>query len=76
MLSFLVKHMTAKKPTHGGKRKNSGRKKIDEPLKVRAVRLSDEDVAILKSWGHGDMSKGIRGLIEMCLKTWPKRTSK
>ena len=54
------------KSTHGGARKNAGRKPSATPslLKVRSVRLSDDEVRLLKRWGGGDMTAGIRVMIE------------
>lgn len=65
--------MTAKKPTHGGKRKNAGRKPPAEPLKVYSVRLTQFHADVLAAWGAGDRSAGLRGLIDKCLATRPKR---
>ncbi len=61
--------MTAKK-THGGKRKHAGRKAPEKPLKLRSVRLNDDEVSLLKMWGAGDMTAGIRGLIAKAAATW------
>ncbi len=32
--------------------------------KVRAVRLTDDEVALLKMWGGGSLTEGIRGLVQ------------
>ncbi len=41
-----------------------GRKAIDPPVKQRCVRLSDAQVKLLRMWGRGDLSAGLRWLIE------------
>lgn len=48
---------------HGGKRAGAGRKRIDPTLKVRHIRLTDAQVKLLCMWGKGDMSAGLRWLI-------------
>jgi hypothetical protein len=41
-----------------------GRPPHDPPLKKRCVRLTDEQVRMLRAWGRGDMSAGLRWIIE------------
>lgn len=42
----------------------SGRKKHYPPLKRRCVSITDEQAKLLCAWGRGDMSAGLRWLIE------------
>ena len=56
------------KPTHGGRRKNAGRKKPAEPLKAYSFRLTDAEAAMLNAWGDGDRTAGLRRLIEKSAK--------
>lgn len=50
--------------THGGKRKGAGRKRNDPPTSPRCVCLTDEQVKLLRMWGRGDVSAGLRWLID------------
>ncbi len=49
---------------HGGARPGAGRKKNDPPTKQRCVHLTDEQCLLLRRWGRGDLSAGLRWLIE------------
>ena len=58
---------------HGGKRTGAGRKRTDLPiernpktkhLKPRCVYITDQQAKLLRMWGHGDMSAGLRWLID------------
>ena len=42
----------------------SGRKKHVPPLKKRLVSMTDEQAQLLRMWGKGDLSAGLRWLIE------------
>lgn len=50
---------------HGGSRRGAGRKKHYPPLKLRCVNLTDDQVKLLRLWGHGDVCAGLRWLIDM-----------
>ncbi len=54
----------AESMARGGKRVGAGRKPHVPPLKERYVRLTDEQCALLRKWGRGDLSAGLRWLIE------------
>lgn len=47
----------------GGKRIGAGRKAHVPPLKGRCLRLTDAQMALLRMWGRGDASAGLRWLI-------------
>lgn len=49
---------------HGGKRRGAGRKKHVPPLKNRMVMLTDEQCRLLRMWGRGSVSAGLRWLID------------
>lgn len=42
----------------------SGRKKLVPAVKARCICLTDEQVRLLRMWGRGDVSAGLRWLIE------------
>lgn len=50
---------------HGGARRGSGRKPYRPDLIRQSVRLTDEQVKLLRKWGRGDMAAGLRWLIDM-----------
>lgn len=39
------------------------RRRNDPPTKPRCIRLTDEQVKLLRMWGKGDVSAGLRWLI-------------
>lgn len=41
-----------------------GRKRNNPPTKARCVHLTDEQVKLLRMWGRGDVSAGLRWLID------------
>ena len=41
-----------------------GRKPSDPPLKRRCVNIGDAQLKLLRLWGRGDVSAGLRWLIE------------
>ncbi len=43
----------------------SGRKPNNPPTKARCVYLTDEQVRLLRMWGRGDVSAGLRWLIDV-----------
>lgn len=51
--------------SRGGKRKGAGRKKHFPPLKGVEVMVTDEQVKLLRMWGRGSVSEGLRWLVEM-----------
>lgn len=50
---------------HGGSRTGAGRKRNNPPTKARCIHLTDEQVRLLRMWGHGDVSAGLRWLIDV-----------
>ena len=54
----------ATKAPHGGQRKSAGRKKPTAPLDVHSVRLKAEQAEKARAIGAGDLSAGIRALID------------
>jgi hypothetical protein len=44
--------------------KKRGRKPINPPVRARCVNLTDEQVKLLRMWGRGDVSAGLRWLID------------
>lgn len=56
----------SKKPKgkHGGPRANSGRKPVYGPVATYSVKISLAQAALLKKWGGGDLSAGLRWLID------------
>ena len=53
-----------KKNTHGGKRAGAGRKKLESPMATYSVRITHAQAALLKAWGGGDLSAGLRWLVD------------
>ena len=47
----------------GGKRTGAGRKPNNPPFKSRHIRITDEQARLLRTWGKGDLSAGLRWLI-------------
>ena len=41
-----------------------GRRKHVPPLKKRCVSITDEQAALLRKWGRGDLSAGLRWLVD------------
>ena len=48
----------------GGKREGSGRKRNDPPTKGFHVYITEDEARLLREWGRGDLSAGLRWLIE------------
>ncbi len=48
----------------GGKRVGAGRKRLDPPVSEHRLNLTDEQVKLLRTWGRGDVSAGLRWLID------------
>lgn len=48
----------------GGKRAGAGRKAHVPPLKRKCVRITEAQARLLRMWGRGDASAGLRWLIE------------
>lgn len=48
----------------GGKREGSGRKRNDPPTNRCCVYISDQHAALLRKWGRGNLSDGLRWLID------------
>ena len=49
---------------HGGKRSGAGRRRHVPPLKKRCVTITDEQARLLRMWGRGDLSAGLRWLVD------------
>jgi hypothetical protein len=56
--------MPKRKHAHGGRRSGAGRPRGPRPLPVRSVRMSPEHAKLLRLWGGGDLSAGLRWLID------------
>lgn len=52
----------------GGKREGAGRKPHVPPLRCCKVYLTDEQIKLLRKWGRGNASDGLRWLIEMAAR--------
>lgn len=48
-----------------GVKGRSGRKRHVPPLRRHSMNVTDEQVALLRKYGRGDMSAGLRWLIEV-----------
>lgn len=48
----------------GGRRPGAGRKKSDNSEQSYSVRLRPSQIKLLKKWGGGDVSIGLRWLID------------
>lgn len=49
---------------HGGRRVSAGRPKNDPPCHRCSLYLTDEQIKLLRMWGRGDMSAGLRWLVD------------
>jgi hypothetical protein len=49
----------------GGKREGAGRKRHVPPLKPHYVALTEDQAKLLRMWGRGDLSAGLRWLVEV-----------
>lgn len=56
------------------RRKTGGRKKHFPPLKKRLVTITDEQAALLRKWGRGNLSDGLRWLVDQAAKLVGKGT--
>lgn len=50
--------------SRGSKRAGPGRPRNDPPTKPRKFHLTDEQIKLLRLWGRGDASAGLRWLID------------
>lgn len=48
----------------GGRRPGAGRKRNNPPTKRRNITLTDDQIKLLRMWGRGDASAGLRWLID------------
>lgn len=48
----------------GGKRVGAGRKPHVPPLRNTCIHLTEAQMKLLRMWGRGDMSAGLRWLID------------
>ena len=60
--------MNQSKPGSGGKRAGAGRKPLHPPARPRYFNITDEQARLLRIWGKGDMSAGLRWLIDAAQK--------
>jgi hypothetical protein len=44
--------------------KQRGRPRHDPPLRAVHVRLTEEQLKLLRAWGHGDVSAGMRWVVD------------
>jgi hypothetical protein len=58
----------------GGKRKGAGRKPNNPPTKKHCVSITDEQARLLRAWGKGDLSAGLRWLVDVAKLIVGKRT--
>lgn len=52
----------------GGKRAGAGRPRSNPPTTSCSIRLTDAQRRLLRMWGKGDMSAGLRWLIDEAAK--------
>jgi hypothetical protein len=60
----------------GGKRAKGGRPRNNPPTKLRGVYITDEQAKLLRMWGRGDASAGLRWLIDsaaLLIRKMPKQ---
>lgn len=50
--------------TNKTNKSKGGRRKHIPPLKKRLVSMTDEQAALLRKWGRGDVSAGLRWLVD------------
>lgn len=50
--------------SHGGKRVGAGRKKHTPALDDYHIRLEERQAKLVRMWGKGDLSAGLRWLID------------
>jgi len=46
------------------RKKTGGRQKHDPPLKKHLVNLTEDQARLLRAWGRGDLSAGLRWLVD------------
>lgn len=51
----------------GGRRVGAGRKRNDPPTRKISLSLTEEQVRLLRMWGRGDVSAGLRWLVEAAI---------
>lgn len=56
----------------GGKRVGAGRKPPPVPMKPQWIRLTEAQAKLLRQWGRGDVSAGLRWLIDCAEKVVKK----
>ena len=49
----------------GGRRVGAGRKKATDPIVTYSVKITNTQAKLLKVWGGGDISAGLRWLIDI-----------
>ena len=58
---------------HGGKRKGAGQRKAAQPLTTFHIQLTVEQARLVRKWGRGNLSGGLRWLIDQAAKVVKKR---
>lgn len=53
-----------KRKGRGGKRLGAGRKKSTDPIVTYSVDITHSHAELLKKWGGGDVSAGLRWLVD------------
>ena len=53
-----------KRGGNGGKRAGAGRKRVNAPRVTYAVDVTPQQAGLLKMWGGGDVSDGVRWLVD------------
>lgn len=56
--------MKRKTNTRGGKRPGAGRKKSTDPITTYNIHITIAQANLLKLWGGGNISQGLRWLID------------
>lgn len=56
--------MKSPKSNRGGRRAGAGRPRNDPPIRELHVRLTEEQIKLLRMWGRGDLCAGLRWLID------------
>jgi hypothetical protein len=49
----------------GGKRPGAGKKKSTDPIVTYSVKISHSHAELLREWGGGDISAGLRWLVNI-----------
>lgn len=61
--STMNEDSTKRPSRRGGKREGAGRKRNNPPTHAHCVYLTVEQAKLVRMWGRGDLSAGLRWLI-------------